>query len=222
MGRKSRAKRERSAPPERAAAPRRDPKRGWLLVGGGVVATFLVVLAVTLVASGGSEDGRSKGKGGPGQPAPAGAAAEGISLRVGEKFPSFALREVSGRKITRRSLAGKPAILWFTTSFCVPCQVGAQRVAELDDELGGEAFRVLVVFVDAGEPASALRRWRSDFANPDWLVALDRDLVLAKRLDLRFLDTKIMLDGRGTVTDVDLEIAAGEYLERVRGLAEAG
>lgn len=46
-------------------------------------------------------------------------------------------------------------------------------MSRLDDELGGNAFNVPVVFVDPRETEEDLISWRSRFANPDWIVAFD-------------------------------------------------
>lgn len=138
-------------------------------------------------------------------------------IEVGALFPDFRLTELDGRVITRNSVGGKPTIVWFTTSYCVPCQIGARLVSQLDGELGGEAFDVLVVFVDPGEPADALLWWRDQFGGPDWMVAFDEGLVLSEGVGLRFLDTKFLLDEGGIIEDIDFEIADQDYLDLLRG-----
>ncbi len=142
---------------------------------------------------------------------------------MGALFPSFELTAAgSGDVLTRSSLKGKPSIVWFTTSYCVPCQIGASRVAPVDDELGGKAFNVLVVFVDPREPASALINWRQ-FGRSDWRVALDRGNDLATKVGLRVLDTKFLLDRRGVIENVDFAVADNAYLGKVRKtVREAG
>ena len=180
---------------------RRNP---GVLFGGVLVLVFVAALAAfslgrNSATSGSSPDGSSQG-------APA----------VGKRFPDFSLTEADGRRLTVSSLEGKPSIVWFTTSYCVPCQVGAREVARLDDELGGDAFNVLVVFVDPQEPASALRGWRERFANEDWLVALDEDVALANAVRLQVLDTKFLLDKDGTVRNIDYAVAGNDYVELIR------
>lgn len=136
------------------------------------------------------------------------------AIEVGAPFPDFSVTDADGRVVTRQTLAGKPSIVWFTTSYCVPCQVGARPVARLDDELGGDAFNVLVLFVDPSEPPAALLDWRSRFARADWMVALDT--TLAGTVDLRFLDSKFLLDGTGVIRNIDFNIADERYVELVR------
>lgn len=143
-------------------------------------------------------------------------------VEVGRLFPDFELTEAStGQVLTRASLRGKPSIVWFTTSYCIPCQIGAKPVAALDDELGGKAFDLLIVFVDPQEPPSALLWWRDQFARPDWLVALDADNSLAQAVGLRFLDTKFLLDSSGVIRDIDFQVANDRYVKLIRKAVEA-
>lgn len=140
---------------------------------------------------------------------------EVTTAEEGNPFPTFSLTEADGRTVTNDSLKGKPSIVWFTTSYCIPCQQGAVIVSQLDDELGGDAFDVLVVFVDPGEPMSALTDWRDRFANDDWMVALD-DGTLSEKAGLRYLDTKFLLDESGTIRNIDVVQADDNYLKLVR------
>ncbi|MEK7510527.1 MAG: TlpA disulfide reductase family protein [Patescibacteria group bacterium] len=143
------------------------------------------------------------------------------TLSVGTPFPDFTLTEVDGRTITNETLKGKPAIIWFTTSWCTPCQIGAKAVSKLDDELGGNAFDVLVIFVDPRESDADLINWRKQFASDDWMVAFDNELTkLAKRINLKFLDSKFLLDKDGVVKNIDFKIADENYLNTIRQIVE--
>lgn len=205
MGRKERLRKERRVA-EVVTKARRPSfrKNPGVLFGGVLVLVFVAALAAfslgrNAATSGTSPDGSAQG-----------------SVAVGKRFPAFGLTEVGGRPLTISTLEGKPAIVWFTTSYCVPCQVGARTVARLDSELGGDAFNVVVVFVDPQEPSSALSGWRERYANPDWLVALDSDAALANAVRLVSLDTKFLLDESGTVRNIDYAVAGDDYVRLIR------
>lgn len=139
-------------------------------------------------------------------------------VQVGSPFPDFVLGEVTDaglRQISTASLRSRPSIVWFTTSYCTPCQIGATRVAALDDELGGQAFDVLMVFVDPNEGEGDVLDWKRRFARDDWLVALDTD-DLVTRAGVRALDDKYLLDRSGRITDHDAQVVTDDYLDRIR------
>lgn len=189
---------------------------------------LVVVGAVTALVFSSDDSGSPAATvAGPPQASPPAATAveglQGIEVgpEAGKLFPDFALTEAGGAALARASLGGKPALIWFTTSYCVPCQIGAKPVKQLDDELGGQAFNVLVVFVDPYEPASALTEWRAKFGNADWLVALDADQALTRAVGLQFLDTKFLLDPTGVVRNVDFRVADDKYVGIIRRVVEA-
>lgn len=210
---------ERLAREREAEARAQQRQRQFkLLVVGAVAAVFAAVFSASLLLAGSSDD--APGGGGSSVAVPEGVVEGSSSAQEGGLFPDFRLTEAGGRVLTRESLRGKPSIVWFTTSYCVPCQVGARDVAKLDDELGGDRFDVLVVFVDPQEPTSVLEDWRSSFANDDWMVALDAGGDLSSKVGLQFLDSKFLLDGRGVLDDVDLELVDDDYLDLIRAKVE--
>ena len=98
-------------------------------------------------------------------------------------------------------------------------EVKARNVAQLDRELDGNAFNVAVVFVDPSDTQKGLAGWRRKFGNPDWLVALDNPGdSIARGVQLRYLDSKYLLDADGVIRDIDFQIAGDAYLETIRSV----
>lgn len=144
-----------------------------------------------------------------------------IGTSAGNIFPDFSVVDIEGASLSSKSLKGNPTIVWFTTTWCVPCQIGAKDVARLDNELEGRAFDVLVIFVDPRESNTDLINWRKKFANPDWMVAFDNELTnLAKRINLKFLDSKFILDKNGVIQNIDFKIVDDDYLNTIREIVK--
>ena len=190
-------------------------QRRQLVIGTAVLVLFAGAIAALALSGGGNRDDVRPGAASDraGFDASSNQLGDVIGVEAGEPFPPFHL-EAAGGPVTNASLEGKPAIVWFTTSYCVPCQLGAPPLAQLDDELGGDAFEVLVVFVDRSEPMSALTGWRERFANDDWIVALD-DGRLSRQVGLVYLDSKILLDENGIIRNIDVAQVDGRYLKLV-------
>jgi peroxiredoxin len=142
------------------------------------------------------------------------------SSSVGKSFPEFTLTDVKGKTVSKSSFNGKKTVVWFTDSTCVPCQLGAVKVRQLDDQLGGDAFNVLAVFANSREPASALTSWQGSYARPDWVVASDANSALSNDVQLRYLDTRFILDENGTIVDVTSSQVDDGYVKRLRKTVE--
>jgi len=137
-----------------------------------------------------------------------------VDTSVGNAFPDFSVIDVEGASLSNKSLKGKLTIVWFTTTWCTPCQIGAKKVAQLQNELGDNRLNVLVYFVDPKESADDLRNWRNQFANPNWRLAFNNGL--AEKIGIKFLDSKYLLDKDGVIKDFNTSIADDQYLALIR------
>ncbi len=202
--------------PARAGLARRKKKQR-LILGAIIIVVFAGAVAAFALSNGspGGREPTALKTAGPDNSSN-GLGGDVTAVEEGKAFPPFSLTEAEGRTLTNDSLKGKPSIVWFTTSYCVPCQQGAALVSQLDDELGGDAFDVLVVFVDPNEPVSALTSWRERFANGDWMVVLDDGNELSEKVGLRFLDSKFLLDESGTIRNIDVVQADDDYLKLLK------
>jgi len=125
-----------------------------------------------------------------------------IGLNVGQLAPGFTLQDPANGVITKNSFQGRPLFIFFTTTWCVPCQIGAQNLARYDDETGGNKFNVLIVFVDGSETDSQFLTWKKDFGRSDWYVA--KGVEMAQTYKVQYLDTKYVFDRNGIIKWFDV------------------
>ncbi|MDR7416449.1 MAG: TlpA disulfide reductase family protein [Armatimonadota bacterium] len=139
--------------------------------------------------------------------------------RPGDTAPDFRVVDITGRVVTRAALlaGGKPGLLFFTATWCLPCVEGLRQLRRFQQEVGEDLFRVLVVFVDPRETEADLRAYRDRYGFPrSWFYAPDRDRMVLK-YRVRFLDTKFLLDPQGVIRWTDVYPATDETWRRALG-----
>lgn len=124
-------------------------------------------------------------------------------LGVGAVALNFQLTDPVKGNITKDNFLGKPLFIFFTTTWCTPCQIGAQNLAKYDDEHGGNAFNVLIVFVDDKETDKQFLDWKKQFGRDDWYVA--KGIEMANNYHVQFLDTKYVFDKDGIIKWIDVK-----------------
>ncbi|MGI0010660.1 MAG: TlpA family protein disulfide reductase [Nitrosopumilaceae archaeon] len=124
-------------------------------------------------------------------------------LQLGNIAPGFSLADPQKGTITKQSFEGKPLFIFFTATYCTPCQIGAQNLGRYDDETGGKAFNVLIVFVDERESDNQFIEWKNKFGKDDWHVA--KGIDMAKTYQVQYLDTKYVFDKNGIIKWIDIK-----------------
>ena len=177
--------------------------------------TSVVILAAVVIftaVNGGAGSGT----------ATAGTAVDSTQSSIGKSFPAFTLTTPTGSRITKSSLAGHKSLIWFSaTSACSSCGPGALQVRQVEQQLGSNAFQVLLVFVNVTGPTSDLTSWRDTYGQSNWAVAVDNQDQLALKVNIPCLDTKFVLDEHGKIIDINSNPVDSSYLTMLRQKVES-
>ncbi|MBI3287067.1 MAG: redoxin domain-containing protein [Chloroflexi bacterium] len=127
---------------------------------------------------------------------------------VGATAPAFQVTDAFGREVTRSSLiAQQPGLMFFTTTYCLPCIEGLRHLARFQQDVDGDPFNVLIVFVDPYETDADLQNYQQRWDFPQsWFYVLDTDEMVLK-YRIRFLDSKFVLDPSGVIRYADVRPA---------------
>ncbi len=136
-------------------------------------------------------------------------------INVGNLAPDFSVIDIDGKILSLENLRGKPAMLFFTTTWCTPCQVGAGNLARYDDETGGNKFNVAILFVDSNEDINKLRLWKQSFGREDWFIAYTDGI--SQTYQVQYLDTKYVIDKDGVIRWKNLQLLPYETAKQVMG-----
>ena len=113
----------------------------------------------------------------------------------------FGLPDLDGQLRTSAAFAGEVLLVNFWASWCRPCVREMPGIRRLEDAMRGYPFRVVGINVAEGERRVRTAAQRLDL---DFLVLLDRDSAVFKRLGAKVLPTTYVLDGEGRVRYIAL------------------
>jgi thiol-disulfide isomerase/thioredoxin len=82
---------------------------------------------------------------------------------IGEAFPSFSLSSLSGREFDSHQLRGKPTMINFWFTRCVPCVEEMPVLNELKERYQEEVNFIAITFNDAEEVRGFLEKHSFDF-----------------------------------------------------------
>ncbi|MDA8360173.1 MAG: redoxin domain-containing protein [Actinomycetota bacterium] len=197
----------RQRPPRLTGAARRRAqakrqKRNRLLLRTGVVMVVaLVALVIALHAA--SSSGSSSANGST-------TSTSGVSLPVGTTAPNGVITTLSGTTETVAALRGKPALIWFMTTWCSSCQAGTQAMAQNIATLAADGVRVVQVenYADLGQSGPAMGTFArtlagSAFTNPDWTFGEASSSLTHTYNPKAYLDLYYLINAEGKITYVN-------------------
>lgn len=116
---------------------------------------------------------------------------------LGEPAPEFRLLDVQGQVVRLDDFRGRPVLLNFWASWCVPCRKEMPDLVDLQAEWGD---RAQVVGVNYFESADDVAKFAADFS-VGFPLPLDRDGRVTGTYKLTGLPETYFLDSEGVIRD---------------------
>jgi thiol-disulfide isomerase/thioredoxin len=129
----------------------------------------------------------------------AGCVAMSANANAGEQTqaPSFTVRGLDGRVIRSTDFRGRPMLLDFWATWCVPCRASMPHLDVIQSRYREQGLIVLGVSVD-DEPAPAVRRY-ADRLGVRSRLAMASENVLGDYGPIRSIPTMFFIDRRGQI-----------------------
>jgi thiol-disulfide isomerase/thioredoxin len=126
----------------------------------------------------------------------------------------FTARTIDGKEFSGKSLAGKPAVLWFWAPWCPNCQAEAPTIAEAAGSSGGVQF----VGVAAQDEVPAMRDFVSRFDLGSFPHLADTDAAVWRRFGVTYQPAYAFISSNGDIEMETDKLGKDELLTRVRAL----
>lgn len=123
----------------------------------------------------------------------------GGSPLVGQPAPAFELESLDGETVSLADYAGRPVIVNFFASWCIPCREEIPLLVRVRDEHAADGLEVLGIVHDDGPQAAAA------FAagyGADWPMLLDPDDAAWRAYGGQLMPVTFYIDREGIVRAV--------------------
>lgn len=145
-----------------------------------------------------------------------GGAPKGTGPQVDREAPSFSLRDPAGAVVQLKQLRGKPVLLNFWATWCIPCREELPELEQLHREYRSKGLVVLAVSVDEARAAKDipefLRAGDPRVGAYTFPVALDTKQEVMKQYKLLGVPQSFFIDPAGTIRVIQPRIMSRQMM----------
>jgi thiol-disulfide isomerase/thioredoxin len=180
-----------------------SPHLTWRLLAVSTTLALLAAAAVVVLLSDGGEESPDAGE-----------PSSVVTLVPSDDVPTFdeaTFTTWEGEDVSLATLRGRPTVVNFFASTCIPCITEMPAFEQVYQELGAEdapvRFLGIAISTDRSDDAKRL----VETTGVTYPTAKDKDNGVAGALDVTLLPTTVFLDGDGEVVSTSSgELSAGE------------
>ena len=136
------------------------------------------------------------------------------SLVVGKPAPDFTLPTLDGTQVSLSQLRGKPVLINFWASWCLPCRDEMPELVRSYEAHKVEAFVILGLNLTYSDSLPDVQAFVSEF-NMTFPVLLDEDGAVAERsYRIPGVPTSIFINRDGTIERIQVGKMTGQQIDR--------
>jgi thiol-disulfide isomerase/thioredoxin len=127
---------------------------------------------------------------------------DGGRLRPGQAAPGFTLTDLAGRQVTLSDYRGRPVVINFWATWCVPCR---KEMPDLEAAARRHREHGLVVLaVNVHEGPALVKPFMDDLGLREIVPLLDTNATAVARYQVVGLPTTYFIDRQGQIRDIHM------------------
>jgi thiol-disulfide isomerase/thioredoxin len=149
----------------------------------------------------------------PGDSATQGDDSEALPALRGKAAPGFTLVTLDGKKISLADYKGRPVLINFWATWCVPCKLEMPWFEQLQEKYAGQKFQILgIAQDDAGKDEIAKSVKKLGVTYPI-LLTDGKDTVANAYGGVEVLPMSFYVDAKGVVVEVTAGLGSKDEIE---------
>ena len=144
--------------------------------------------------------------------------ADRAGAQIGEQAPDFTLTDLDGNQVRLSDLRGRPVIVNFWASWCVPCRDEFPLLADAVAAHAGQGLALVGIVYD--DNAEAARQFMDEFG-ASWPALTDPDGAVARRYGIFGPPETFFIGRDGTVVGRQIgELNSSDMQRQLRGILD--
>jgi len=132
----------------------------------------------------------------------------------GERAPNVSVTTLDGKQFDLKDERGKVVALYFMAGWCSSCIPEAQSWSKLYPENKDEGLQVLIVSMDPNDTPQTIEGFRQAGGIRPLLWTIDETGEVSHALDIRALDSTVIVDREGRISYRDSAPTTYETLDK--------
>lgn len=145
-----------------------------------------------------------------------------VGPQKGLRAPDLTLQTLDGQSIRLSDLLGRPVVISYWATWCVPCKQELPILQRIQQEYQGQGLTILSVNASNQDDLDAVRTLVSEMGMT-FPVLLDQNNQFADTYQALFFPTTYYIDANGVIRDIKLgDSSEADLRQKIQGLVMGG